>query len=44
MLRNNADARRCSYLELGLPVTAVACVKKDPIGLESIMNTENFEY
>ena len=20
MLRNNADARRCSYLELGLPV------------------------
>ena len=22
MLRNNADARRCSYLELGLPVIA----------------------
>ena len=22
MLRNNADARRCSYFELGLPVMA----------------------
>ena len=29
---------------LSIPVTAVACVKKDPIGLESIMDTENFEY
>ena len=24
MLRNNVDARRCSYLELGLPVGTVA--------------------
>ena len=23
MLRNNADARRCSYFELGLPVVAL---------------------
>ena len=23
MLRNNADARRCSYFELGLPVTGL---------------------
>ena len=23
MLRNNADARRCSYFELGLPVSVV---------------------
>ena len=25
MLRNNADARRCSYFELGLPVVLLAC-------------------
>ena len=24
MLRNNADVRRCSYFEIGLPVVAVA--------------------
>ena len=24
MLRNNADARRCSYFELGLPVVVLA--------------------
>ena len=24
MLRNNADARRCSYFELGLPVVALS--------------------
>ena len=33
MLRNNADARRCSYFELGLPVVfpvffCVVCIDK----------------
>ena len=27
MLRNNADARRCSYFELGLPVVYAVVVK-----------------
>ena len=27
MLRNNADARRCSYFELGLPVVLVALIQ-----------------
>ena len=28
MLRNNADARRCSYFELGLPVAACILINK----------------
>ena len=26
MLRNNADVRRCSYFELGLPVALLICL------------------
>ena len=26
MLRNNADARRCSYFELGLPVSILMAI------------------
>ena len=32
MLRNNADARRCSYFELGLPVVTSSCVLLAPFG------------
>ena len=31
MLRNNADARRCSYFELGLPVVKVVCFLPIPL-------------
>ena len=30
MLRNNADARRCSYFELGLPVVVLAVEIDEP--------------
>ena len=37
MLRNNADACRCSYFELGLPVMEQACHKNTPHALWQIL-------
>ena len=40
MLRNNADARRCSYFELGLPVMYLIldCEKQE----HKIVQTRNY--
>ena len=32
MLRNNADVRRCSYFELGLPVDALDLSQEHEVG------------
>ena len=34
MLRNNADARRCLYFELGLPVMKLSAIKEKAIFLD----------
>ena len=36
MLRNNADARRCSYFELGLPVSLLAYGDWDSVILSGL--------
>ena len=36
MLRNNADARRCSYFELGLPVLPCTCEARESLSPVSL--------
>ena len=44
MLRNNADARRCSYFELGLPVVCrvFSLFENAPVRRQSRADTRNF--
>ena len=41
MLRNNADARRCLYFELGLPVMKLSAIKEKAIFLDRRLKSVN---